>query len=221
MYVGSNSKIGEKSSLDLELGLAAMSLTYVFNPKNNPDIPYREYLSVFYDFLEESHLLAYYFSPRFSKTLGNKTGINLTYTYRDFAYIDDVVLPGISTGFLSPWANVYAGNALSFSVKSYVLRNFILSTGIGYFDKKYIPSEKVNENYVPGDGESDLNFPREVYQRNDWQVKTFLSAKRPFPFKSGMFMEPALQINYSENKSNDPLYRYSAFSITLGLTVRF
>ncbi|MFH2035146.1 MAG: hypothetical protein ABIJ45_01985 [Candidatus Zixiibacteriota bacterium] len=216
MYLGSNSQLGRNSSLDLEFGMVAMNLTYVFNPGNNPDIPFRDYLSVYYDTMEESHLLAYYISPRFSKLLGKKTGISVTYTFRDFAFIKDVVLPGISTGFLSPWANVYGGGALILSVKSFVVPNFILSAGVGYFGKLYIPSEK---NRVTDDVGIDIRYV--IYQRHDRQTKTYLSIKRPIPFKSGLFMEPALQINYNENKSNDPLYEYTAFSLTFGLTIRF
>jgi len=205
-FFGFNLALGS-NALDFETGIAQKYMTFVqrpegaifLNPNRHP--------------LVDGKLKSYYLSPRFSRPIGSKTGINITYTYRKFDNADSIVVPGISTEFLSPWASVYAGEAITVSLKTFLIPNFTTSVGAGYWDKKFLTTEEILDD-------DDLSTPPAIIKdRRDYQTKYFLSVKRPMRLHSGTTIEPALQIDYSDNNSSNPVFDYTNLSVLIAIKV--
>lgn len=198
------------NAIDVETGYSWKNLTYV----TTPDTADRIFLNPNRDTLRDGQLKSFYISPRYSRPIGNKIGISLVYIYRSFKDPDIIAIPGGSTGFLSPWASVYEGQSITGIIKTFLVPNFILSGGVGYWDKNYLITE-----YALIDDR--LSTPPFIFgDRHDYQWKYFLSIQRPFPLHSGTFIEPALQLDYTDNKSDISDFMYSHFSILAALKIR-
>jgi len=197
IFAGANFTFLGSNSLDLEAGYSyakskfidTMSL-YVWPIEITED---------------DGNLKTYYISPRFSRPLGFKTGMNITFTYTKFLGDDDHVVYSYSTGFLSPWASTWEGNSVSINLKSYLIPNMIVSIGGGYWNKYFLRM---------------FEFPDRIRTRDDDLSRYYLSISRPIPTNSGLFFEPSLQLDISNCTSSHKLYDYSSYSIIVGLTIR-
>jgi hypothetical protein len=219
IFGGGNLSFLGSNSLDLEIGYAFMNLTYWEKEKwiDKLDIPSGDTIYFIdpdnneYKPPTVGQLTSIYISPRYSRPIGDKIAFTITYSYRKFGDLGEIAVAGVSTQSLSPWASVFEGESISLKIKSYLLPNYIFSSGIGYWKKDYL---KTNENRE--------TLPRYIIKgRHDEQNKAFLSIKRPFPLKSGLFIEPSLQINYTKNNSSNPQYDYDNYSISGGVTIRY
>ncbi len=217
-FGGMNFTLPGSNSLDIETGFAVMGYRRFPDRLNNPDSsilrpdPFdksqtqEEYVR---SLLVKDNLHSFYVSPRISRSIGPKTGINITYTYRKFTGFADKIVNGLSTGFLSPWASVYDGQSISISIKTYLLKGFTSNAGMGYWDKRFFRTM-----------EGDDAWMIKAKYRKDYQSKYYLSFQRPFQMSSGVAAEPALQLNYTHNNSTLTLYKYSSLQISAGITFR-
>lgn len=208
VFTGANITFPGSNAFDIELGYAFMNLEYVEPPED------RLFLNPNMDSLLEGTLRSFYISPRFSRSIGSKFGINITYTYRSFEDTENMVIPGISTEFLSPWAAVYEGQTITLSIKAFIIPSFIVTSGAGYWEKTYLKTEVENDDPRP------FQPPYVVGDREDDQWKAYLSIQRPFSFKTGFFFEPAAQLEYTDNESSSDRYTYDNLSAYVGITVR-
>jgi len=208
-YIGGNFTFPGSNTVDLEAGYARKNMAFVERPEN------RDYLRAGRDSLVDGKLESFYFSPRFSRPIGDKFGLNITYIYRNFKDPDNIVVPGISTEFLSPWASVYEGEAITATIKTFLIPNFIVIVGAGYWDKDFLTTEqKIDDN-------NTATPEIQIRDRRDYQSKIYLSIQKPFPLRRGTLIEPALQFDYSDNKSSNSLYDYSSFSALLAVKIHF
>jgi len=223
LYFGGNISLPFSNVIDFEGGYSKMNLTYA-NPPQDTILRYwddftwikRDYLNPNKDTLVDGNLKSYYFSPRISRPIGSKFGINVVYIYRTFDAADNVIIAGLSNQFLSPWTSVYEGESVTATLKSYIVPNFIITCGAGYWKKDFLKGEEERE---PVEGIPPP--PRVIKDRHDEQNKFFLSIQKPFPFRSGLFVEPSMEMNISHNNSSNDLYDYNNFGISLGLTIRY
>jgi len=208
IFIGGNATLPGSVAIDCEAGFATKNMNYVKRPDDRDDLrPVR-------DSLIEGDLDSYYFSPRISRPIGNKTGVSLTYTYRRFEDVDSVVVPGISTEFLSPWSSVYEGETITLTVKTFLIPGIIAVGGAGYWDKEFLVTEEKLDDDNPA------TPPSIIKARRDYMSRLFLSIQKPFRFHSGAVVEPALQLDYSDNNSSNSLYDYNNFSILMAVKVR-
>nr|MBN2277972.1 hypothetical protein [candidate division Zixibacteria bacterium] len=222
IFFGGNITLPWSNVIDFEGGYSKMNLTYARPPKDSilkywDDFTWipRDYLNPNKDTLIDGSLKSYYFSPRLSRPIGSKFGINITYIYRSFESPDDIIIAGLSNQFLSPWTSVYEGESVTGTIKSYILPNFIITAGAGYWKKDYLKGEeeRKSDNSIPPP-------PRMIRDRHDEQNKFFCSIRKPLVFRSGLFIEPSFEINISHNNSSNDLYDYDNFALSLGLTMR-
>jgi hypothetical protein len=209
-FAGCNITLPLDNVIDIEVGHPRMDLVYVEPPKT------RDYLKPNKDKVVAGHIDAFYFSPRISRPVGSKSGINITYIYRDFVEEIDGIIPGVGTTsqFLSPWATIYEGEAVSMTVKTYVVPSFIIESGAGYWKKNYLKTEvkrKTEQLYQP---------PNVISDHHEEESKFFLSIRRPFVLKSDAVIEPIITLDYAKNTSLIDLYDYSNLSVAAGLTFR-
>ncbi|MBN2226213.1 MAG: hypothetical protein JW763_02495 [candidate division Zixibacteria bacterium] len=152
---------------------------------------------------------SFYISPRFSRPLGSKTGINITFTRRYFGDTDIGYIFGSSNENLSPWASLWEGNAVTSTIKSFLIPACIDTAGVGYWEKRYLKTLEKDQYY--------LNLAE---SRVDYQSRFFLKVQRPFAMRGGYFIEPSVYMEYTDNTSSKSLYTYSDWSLALAFIVR-
>jgi len=210
LFAGANMSFLGSNSLDIETGFSFTNYSFIndslewFNPVDPG--------------LRDGHFRSFYISPRFSRPLGLKTGISVTYKYRHFANINRAVVLGYATGFLSPWALVFDGSSIVLQLKSYLVPHVVVSAGAGYWDKTYLKTlERV---YNPSFHGFEWPPPNQVPRRKDYFTRLYLSFQRPITFGFNGVLEPTVTVDYSHNNSSLATYDYSSTTVTVGLTYR-
>jgi len=208
LFAGINMSLFNANSFDIEGGVGRID--FVFIDSTVEAIPPPPWSVA--DSMSEGRLRSYYISPRFSRPLGLKTGLSITYTYRQFTNHDEVIIFGYSTGFLSPWASVFDGSSIMVNLKSYLVRQAIVSAGVGYWDRTYLKS-------LMGDNH-DYPQPKNAPKRRDYFTRLYLSIQRPISFAAGGILEPTVTVDYSHNNSSQETYDYSGTTVSVGETYR-
>jgi len=211
--------------LDLETGFSTGNYSYVDSAAflAGTTMPSRRIIpGTEYDdsVVTDGTLSSVYFAPRLSFGLGRRTGVTMTYSYRSFLdRNDNACIYGLSSTYLSQWNTDHEGSAFTISVKTYLVPHFILSAGMGYFDKQYLNAlERIQiGNLVPPPG---VGIPQAVVDRNDKQTRLYVSAQLPCANRTGPMLEPSLQIEYTRNKSSVYLYDYDDVTVTAGLSMK-
>ncbi|UCE25339.1 MAG: hypothetical protein JSU74_04655 [Candidatus Zixiibacteriota bacterium] len=160
------------------------------------------------------------FSIRYSRPLGDRTGLSATLSRRLFVEQADSVVYGFTVDYLSPWTSMWEGTSLSARVKHFPGLDFIVESGFAYTDKEYIQSLDVVILPDPEDPEAVIE-DYVLNQRNDERMAVFVKLQRPFSTGSRLMVRPSLQIRWIDNQSTDLRYDYSYPDVQLGVIVRF
>lgn len=224
IFTGANFSMFGSSSLDIEAGVVAGNLIYLDIQDYLGNRPYKtissgtEYAD---SIVSDGNLNSFYLSPRFSFRAGQKTGISFTLFHRAFIdEPDDGAIYGFSVT-TSPWSNEYAGNGATLMFKTYVVPRFVISGGAGYFDRQYVDHiERVILDPVNYPNLKTLTIPQSVMPREDEQYKAYVGIQLPFTDRRGLFVEPQLQLEYTDNSSTISVYEYTDWTVSLGLTIR-
>jgi hypothetical protein len=211
IYSGVNFSLLGAYALDIEVGFADAKYLYIspnglHNPVN-PDII--DALLKFVTFTE-GHLESFYISPRLSRPIGSKSGVSVTFTYKEFPDLEEGVVFGATSENLSPWAEVWQGRTVSASFKTYLIPNMIVSAGIDYSDKSYL---RIHDDL-------DQPFYSKDTGREDEQTKLNLNIQRHIAGILGFSGEPSLSIDWTNNTSSKPLYDCSGINISFGFKFR-
>ncbi|MFH2056602.1 MAG: hypothetical protein ABIJ61_11635 [bacterium] len=221
-FSGMNVTLPYNNAFDLEVGYGLADLRHY----PNPEVITRNIELKTFDptnpegSLENGTLRSIYVSPRISRPIGNRTGISLAFTNRIFQNSYKMVVAGSSVGLLSPWTGMWDGWSATLTVKTYLLPSFVISGGLGYWEKTFIDVLDGNDlpKFIP-------------YDREDYQRRVFLTIQRPVTL-GGIVLQPNLQLSYVNNTSNmtshkanwpspaDNLYDYSGFTATVGISFR-
>lgn len=224
IYAGVNASLPYSVGFDLEGGFSRTSYLHkdilpLFEDSLPPDP--EEIFPIAYDDWRlrwvgdaEDNLWVTYISPRLSRPLGDKTGLSLTFTRRVFMNYNNALIYGFATQYLSPWASVWEGHDASFSVKTYIVPRLIVTSGWGYWEKMYLKT--IEKDPLTAFYASAQNTPR----REDWQTRVYLGVQYPMKLSSGLFIEPAVNVEYTKNVSNKGIYNYSNFLVTAGIKAR-
>jgi hypothetical protein len=205
-FAGINATPFGRNSVDFEAGYGfadclSIDTSKLFNGfLGNPDYPDSA--------LGPATLRSYYFSPRYSRPIGEKTGLSITFVYRAFSEADDISVFAPSNELLSPWTSVWQGTSTAATVKTYLLKDFTISAGVGYWNKAFLSTGKL---WRPG-----LKI-----SRDDEQRKVFLQIIRPITAWRDATLQPRVRLDYTDNKSTSKLYRYSGFTIETGISLKF
>jgi hypothetical protein len=162
--------------------------------------------------LRNATLRSIYISPRFSRPLGSKTGMNLTLLFRNFQNAGDALVLGSTTGLLSPWSSVWEGKSITLTVKTYLVKTLTLSAGVGYWSKTYLQTLE-QEDYA---WRADWGTGRE-----DIQKRVYLQILRPITPWRDCLLQPKIQVDYTHNNSTNELFKFSGFSIDGGISLQF
>jgi len=208
LFAGINLSLLNANSVDIEAGLGRIDFVFL-----DPDAEIYKPYGLPAEMLEGS-LRSYYISPRFSRPLGSRTGLSVSYTYRQFANPDEVIIFGFSTEFLSPWASIYEGSSVTVKLKSYLIPRMVFTTGAGYWDKTYLATLEKWINPAYG-GEEWRQF-----ERQDYFTRLYISLQRPVSFGVSGMLEPTVTVAYSHNNSTDEGYDYSGTTVSVAIVYR-
>jgi hypothetical protein len=225
-YLGSNFSLFERLGIDFELGYSAGKYqhidTIVVAPNGDP-LPRRSITpGDQYDILLEDDLNSSYFSARLSSPLGRKTGLVLTWSRRQFVDRDEAaIIYGYSTGYLSPWVNRYAGDAVLASLKTYVVPRVIVTVDVGYWSRDHI--KVVEREFRANRFGQIIPTINLLYAqtRSDHRRRINITLQMPLTHEREPFIEPSLHLGYTDNNSTVRVYEYVDFSVSGGIKIRF
>lgn len=225
-FAGVNATLMERYSLDLEIGYARSRYQYIDPIKTFPSPVGPQPRGAItpgeqYDILLEDDLRSVYVSPRLSTSIGRKTGIGLTYSHRKFVeYDQDAVIYGYSTGYLSPWMRTYQGESVLLNLKTFLIPRMIVTVTAGYWKREHLGTVE-NEIITNPLGQDVATINMAFAQkRTDFRNRLSVRLQLPLALRAGFLLEPSVQVDFTENKSGVPVYDYSDFSISGGVTLR-
>lgn len=210
LFTGFNYTPFGSNSVDFEIGFGSARYSYI--PVKSWGPPYELVFDVSSpeDLLSGGSLKSLYVAPRFSRPLGFKTGMSVSYTYRTFMKTEDGLVFGSSVGLLSPWTSVWEGGSITANVKSYIIPTVTFSAGFGYWEKTFLSTL---DDYFPVEGFAIIIPIGHV----DNQRKMYMQLQRPIGTPVGV-LQPVLRMDYVNNGSTNALYEYSGFSYSLGIS---
>jgi len=215
LFTGINFSLFGANAIDIEAGYTKQKYDFlpIYRPLLTFNLPYAiRPADNAYTMLKESDLNSYYLSLRLSRPLGQKTGLSLNYSFREFTKVkDSSTILGSSTGYLSPWTNSYSGNSIQAKIKTFLVPYSIVNIGAGYWNSSFLNTlETVNFVTVTSNAEF----------RYDDKYRVFLTISTPIVTSSGRLLEPSLSLDYTDNKSTNANYTYSDFTISLSFNVK-
>ncbi len=212
VFAGLNATVLRNNSFDLEFGYGVAD--YQTIDRSLKSLPVGPNGWDFDAALRSATLRSIYVSPRLSRPLGSKTGMNLTLLYRNFQNADSALVLGSSTGLLSPWSSVWEGKSVTLTVKTYLIKTLTVSTGVGYWSKAYL------QTLEPG-GNDYRSRSKWGTGREDIQKRVYLQVLRPITVWRDGLLQPKIQIDYTHNNSTNELFNFSGFSIDTGVSLQF
>jgi hypothetical protein len=147
---------------------------------------------------------------RYSRPLGERTGMNLSVGHRQLQVGNDYAVLGYSVDYLSPWADLWEGQYLSGSVKHFFPNQFTTELSFAYFDKSFVDVIEVVES-------SGETFWRD--DRNDDLTTLSLSISRPVLIQEDRLFTPTIHLGYRQNQSSTEYFDYEDVWASISLRV--
>jgi hypothetical protein len=154
-----------------------------------------------------------YFSLRYSRPLGERVGVNASYSERRFVKEADSVIYGFSINYLSPWWSLWEGRSLAANIKTFPGADFILESGFTLTDKKYIQNLEVSST---GD-----ETTYDLLRRDDEYATFYIRLQRPFSTSSQLLIKPGIELGWADNSSNLTRYDYAEVNFRTWVYFRF
>ncbi len=213
---GANWSISGTNVLDLEVGLSEQNINATFidtayGVDNPPVID-----TIITDGMRDKVTRTIYLSPRFSRQLGERTGVTLTYTYRNFVSGSDIIVAGEAASLLDPFATVWEGSGVTLAIKTFLIPRLITTFGLGYWDKTYLRHLKgfKDEPWWP-------SYDYRPADRSDEKSSIYFGFQMPLPKTwAGLSIEPVLSGEYSDNSSTIDQYDTFDWNVSLGVSLR-
>jgi hypothetical protein len=210
IYGGINAGFGGVNTINIEAGGEVTEFTGLDNLFGNGGGPWSDFPEL------ENKLQTIYGSARFSRPLGEHTGIGVEYAFRSFVGDDDVVTYGLSLDNLSPWTAFWEGQAVSANIKSYLLPGFILTAAFQYRYAEYMDALETDDIMGPETAD-DLS----LRSREDDRYQGTFGLSRPISLRAGGIITPSLTITYTDNVSSLTFYDYSSLAVSASVNVSF
>ncbi len=148
---------------------------------------------------------------RLSRPLGNSLGLNVSYLKRTMDSNDETYMPGFTIDYLSPWATLWGGEEVRFSLKKILPNEFVMTLGASYSEKSYIDqleTDLIDETLTS------------IYSRDDEISSYFIQIERKIYNESSLII-PRFSIGYLDNSSSIDLYNYDKITFYGSLSLNF
>jgi hypothetical protein len=211
-FMGGNWTMFGSNTLDLELGYSITSYSAIIDTFMPPVIDTVYSGRNANDYFSKTYLLAFYVSPRFSRSLGEKTGMSLEFNYQKFSNADKSVIIISEFEHISPFAGVTEGRSITLNLKTFLIKNAIVSSGAGYWHKTYLRMF---------DGPYETTRIDRAKKRVDELSHWFISLELPVPVGHSELLKSTWSLDYYNNVSNFDQFKYYKWAFSTGLTVQF
>lgn len=151
------------------------------------------------------------YSLRYSRPLGNRTGVNMTFIKRQLDRTNTFAIPGYSIDYLSPWADLWEGSSISATAKHYFPRQISLEIGAIFSMKSYADVMEYSET------ESNTY---QISSRDDNYLSIRFSFSKSITMSPNSILLPALEIGYIHNNSTSDLFDYDSPLVTFSMSAR-
>jgi len=215
VLVGGNWSVAGTNVLDLEMGFTGQEVNRTFVdtaiiPRLNPP----RIDTVIADGQPDHDVGTIYLSPRFSRQIGKRTGVNLTGTFRGFVSGSDIVVAGETAELLDPFATAWEGAGATLNIKTFLIPRLITNLSFGYWDKSYLKYEELRRN-------ESGNFVPTPVDRDDTKKSVYLGFQMPLAKTlGGLTIEPVASVEYSDNSSTIDRYDYFNWDLSVGVSIR-
>ena len=227
LYGGFNWSIFKSNVFDFEFGYSRTDASFVTDSVKNVsgnvfEVGPNGFIHTGTSACEyDDDLQMLYFSPRLSRSLGTKTGISFSYTYRKISNFEDYFVYGFTASSLSPWASVWDGQAYKVNIKTYMIPKMIISLGIGYTDKKMFKTLYVKDSVTTFPMiDTTAYWMADQGMREDERTMLNLGVERPI-IKSGIVFKPSFNFEYTRNKSSNELFDYEDITYSVKFSAVF
>lgn len=147
---------------------------------------------------------------RFSRPLGERTGVNLSVGRRQLHVNNDYTVYGYTIDYLSPWADLWDGTSFSVGVKHFFPKQITTELSFAYFDKTFVDVIELAET-------TDEILWRDG--RDDQLTALSLSASRPVTLKDGKLLIPVIRVGYRKNRSSIGYFDYEDLSASFSMKI--
>ena len=147
---------------------------------------------------------------RYSRPLGERTGMNLSVGNRQLHVGNDYAVLGYSVDYLSPWADLWEGSNLSSSVKHFFPNQLTTELSFAYYDKSFVDVIEFAES-------TGGTFWRD--DRNDQLTTLSLSISRPVLLQDRKLFTPTIHLGYRQNHSSTEYFDYEDIWASISLRV--
>lgn len=219
IFAGINRTFLKNNSIDIETG-------YSFGNFNYLDSSFGALNGILdhFDSLRDESINSIYYSLRYSRPLGNKSGISLSFSKRAFQNKDDfksTVVLGYTSGFQDPWESLFEGESYQLKLKTYILPRFITSFGFAYLEKDYFRHIEETIFNDPFLGDIRLVTTLRPQERYDFSRRYYLNFQYPIVLSKSSYIEPSLKFEYTRNSSTIDVYDYEDLTISGSLSFTF
>lgn len=214
-FVGANVSFLGSNTLDLELGYSITDYSFVADTIFIIDTVYAMIdgeTATVDDYFSDGYLLAFYVSPRYSRSIGTKTGISLEFNYQKFSNEEHSVIIISDFEHISPFAGVTQGRSIELNVKTFLLKGTILTSGVGYWHKTYL-------RMLDGPFESTRIDIAE--KRIDEFSRWYMTLELPISIRRTELFKSFWSLDYTNNVSNFDQFDYNKWTFSTGITYRF
>ncbi len=211
-FMGANWTMFGSNTLDLELGYSITDYSAVIDTFMPPFIDTIYSGLTANDYFSRTYLLAFYVSPRFSRSLGDKTGMSLEFNYQKFSNEEQSIIIISEFEHISPFAGVTEGRSVTLNLKTFLIKNAIVNTGAGYWHKTYLRML---------DGPYESTRLDRTRKRIDELSRWFISMELPVAMGHAGLLKSTWSLDYYNNVSNFDQFNYHKWTFSTGLTVQF
>jgi len=147
---------------------------------------------------------------RFSRPLGERTGMNLSIGHRQLHVDNNLTVLGYTIDYLSPWAELWEGVSFSGSVKHFFPNQLITELSLAYYDKGFVDVVEFSE-------EASNTYWRD--NRIDRLTALSLNISKPISLQSGKTITPSFFLGYRNNSSTAEFFNYEDVRASISLKV--
>ncbi len=147
---------------------------------------------------------------RYSRPLGERTGLNLSIGHRQLHVDNDYTVLGYTIDYLSPWTNLWEGMNYSGGLKHIFPKQITAELSCAYFDKSFIDVIELGE------------VTSETYWRDtrDDQLTTLsFSISKAVSLQNGKQLTPSIYFGYRKNQSSTGFFNYEDLSASISLKI--
>ena len=151
-------------------------------------------------------------SLRYSRPLGERTGISMSFGHRLSQLDDALAITGYSIDYLSPWGELWDGSSISANVKHFFPGQVTVEINGAIYDKAFV-------DVIESDSLLAESFL--LKSRQDDLATTSITISKAITVGENNLLTPGLNLGYTHSQSTLDEYDYGDISAYFSVKMRF